>query len=1041
MLWKIKKNWICPEALLIICCLLLPAASAGGENERKAEKAAAPRGLDDIGMALEEARRLAPPAMRKASGSVAQSLRAFMETDYGDDQRMAVNFLYGEIQFALGNFSEAAGRFDEARRKDGDKLYRDDAAAAEIIAMEAQGRDRDATDEWVKWEKKYENSPLTQEVYVARVWNALRRGQKAEALYIMKELDRRFPWMKSDRRVILARSVIAYLEKRYHDALEQLAGAGESAGSIYLAGLAHQKKGEMLKAAARYREVAERYVHSPLRDPALLAKANIFLSSRSYKSAAEEMERVVADAERDDIRAEAMFRGAAAVYLDGRPDEGAEMLRRVVAVYPGSDVGARAQFLLGEILFERQLYQDAINEFNRVLAEYFDHNLAPRAQYRIGRSLDALGRGADAISTYQAVVAGYPLAPESPAAAYLAGVGLLELDRPVAAAPYFQIVLDRYAGQKTADTLVFADREHRELVEASLCLLELSYHRAGNLGQLSGAPHMMLQKMPPSSSPWRANALLIDADAMAAQARYPEAEKMLKRLIDEFPENAIAVPATRLLAWTYARQGLYDLAIETEESILKRYAGYGESEDLSLAYFNRANILFNRKEYADAGAAYDEFLRRYSLHPKRLEALYRAGLCYQRIDQNGDAVDRWEALVEADSCADIAEQAWIRAGDLYFRAEHYEEAQRCYGGLLANFSGSSAASLGTLRLAQCAYNSGNDQEALKLYSRVITDYPGSAYAREAERGMEQSLYRLGQRDDGATVLKELVERYPNSSFAADAQFEIGMRSYQAQDYQTAAEEFRRVITQFPDFSAADRAHYLMADAYRQAGLAREAGLAYQQFLTFFPESEFRPMVYFHLGSIRFETGEYMHAAIDFTGVLDEEAPEDISAAALYNLALCRSILGEPEEAARLLQQYRREYSDSDQRAADIAYQLAVIHFQTGRNEQAVEEYGKALAAGPSTDLETEIHYRLGLCREETGDHQAALASYRKALKTGDKRDDFRMLAVARTAAICEEKEDFNGALTAYRELIKYAEDEELVVAARERATQLESILK
>ncbi len=1041
MLWKIKKDWISPAAALIICCLLFPAAAAGGEDKDKEKKASAPRALQDIGAALDEARSLAPPAMREAAGSVAQHLKAFMKTDYGDEKRLAVNFLSGEIQFALGNYSEAAGRFDEARRKDRDKLYRDEAAAAGIIAMEAQGRDRDAADEWVKWEKKYKNSPFTQEVYVARVWNALRRGQKGEAAYILKELDRRFPWMKNDRRVILAGSVIAYLEKRYQDALEQLAGAGDSAGAIYLAGLAHQRNGEMLKAAARYREVAERYIHSPLRDPALLAKANIFLSSRSYKSAAEEMDRVVAEASRDDIRGEAMFRGAAAVYLDGRPDEGAEKLRGVVAAYPDSDLGARAQFLLGEILFERGLYQDAITEFTRVLADYFDHNLAPRAQYRIGRSLDALGRGADATSTYQAVVGGYPLAPESPAAAYLAGVGLLELGRPVAAAPYFQIVLDRYAGQDKADTLVFADREHRKLVEASLCLLELSYHRAGNLGQLSGAPHMMLQKMPPSSSPWRANALLIDADAMAAQARYPEAEKMLKRLIDEFPEDAIAVPATRLLAWTYARQGRHDLAIETEESILKKYAGYGESEDLSLAYFNRANILFNRKEFAEAGAAYDEFLRRYSLHPKRLEALYRAGLCYQRIDQNGDAVDRWETLVESDSCADIAEQAWIRAGNLYFRAEHYEDAQRCYRGLLKNFTGSSAASMGTLRLAQCAYNSGNDQEALKLYSRVIADYPGSPYAREAERGMEQSLYRLGQREDGAAVLEELVERYPGSSFAADAQFEIGMRSYQAEDYQAAAEEFRRVITQFPGFSAADRAHYLMADAYRQAGLNREAGLAYQQFLTFFPESEFRPMVYFHLGSIRFEAGEYMHAAVDFTGVLDEQAPEDISAAALYNLALCRSVLGEPEEAARLLRQYRGDYSDNDQRAADIAYQLAGIHAQSGRNEQAIEEYRKALAAGPPSSLETEIHYRLGLCREELGDNKSALASYRKALKTGEKRDEFRMLAVARTAAICEENEDFTGALTAYRELIKYAEDEELALAAKERATQLESISK
>src|SRR5512141_2910894 len=120
----------------------------------------------------------------------------------------------------------------------------------------------------------------------------------------------------------------------------------------------------------------------------------------------------------------------------------------------------------------------------------------------------------DATGSYQAVVRGYPLEPEAPAAAYLAGVGLLDQQRPLAAVPYFQLVLDRYAARNDArGFVVFASPEHQELVEAALCLLELSYHRAGDLGQLSGAPHLLLHRMPPSRSPWRAFALLIDADA------------------------------------------------------------------------------------------------------------------------------------------------------------------------------------------------------------------------------------------------------------------------------------------------------------------------------------------------------------------------------------------------------------------------------------------------------------------------------------------------------------------------------------------------
>ena len=1027
-------------ALLAIGFLLTFPIGAEEAKEETGEKST-PKTFAEIGRALDEARLLTDPDRHSAAESVARSLEALLESDVPKEKRCAVHFLSGEIHYELGEYGRAAKEFKDAGKRDDEKIYRDEAEAAYIMAMEASGRDEDAAKEWIKWEKKYADSPFLQEVLVARSWNALRRGRPPEAERVLTDLTSRFPWMGEDVRVIQARATVSYIAGDYEEVLALLSDSKPSPGTIYLKALSYEAQGVPLKAAAHYREVVERYRHSPLRDPAMLAKANIFLSSGAYKSAAEEMERVVAEASRADIRGEAMLRKAVSIVLDGNAEEGTDQLRSVATAYTGTDLAARAQFLLGEILFDEQRYEEAIVEFNGILANYFEHKLAPRAQYRIGRSLDALDRGSDATSTYQAVVAGYPLSAESPAAAYLAGVGLLELGRPAAAAPYFQIVLDRYSRNDSTGAIVFASEEHRELVEASLCLLELSYHRTGNLGQLSGAPHMMLQKMPPSSSPWRAYALLIDADALAAQARYPESEQMLKQLIKEFPEHNIAVPATRLLAWTYAQQGEDDLAIQTEEQMLARYAAHGDQTNLSTAYFNKANILFNRKDYDEAGAAYDEFLHRYPDHPKELEALYRAGLCYQRLDQHGDAVDRWETIVAVDSTADIAELAWIRAGDLYFRADHYEEAKRSYQGLLKHFAGSQAAGLGMLRLAQCEYNAGQDEEALKLYSDVINRFPHSQYAVEAERGMELTLYRLGQRDDGGEVLTELVNRYPTSSFAADAQFEIAMRSYNEERYAEAAEEFRRVVSQFPGFSAADRAHYLMAEAYRLAGQTRDAELAYDQFLAFFPESEFLPMVHFYLGSIRFDKGEYLRAAIDFTGIIDGEAPRDIAAAALYNMALCRRMLGESEQARESLERYRTEFSSNDERAVDIAYQLGDIHDKAGRTKAAIEEYKRGIAAKPPEPLLAELHYRVGLCLEQQGDTEGALGEYRRARKVKDKKNDFRLLAVARCAAIYEQQENYKGALAAYRDLIDNSTDPELIVAARERASEIETFVE
>jgi TolA-binding protein len=1007
--------------------LLLLAAPVGVSvhAEENDAQTTAPPTLTELGLAFDQA-RLRPHAQRTtALGELVVSMAELLDRGVDSKRKSAAYFLSAEIRLAHGDYAAAVKDFEKAGKKG---PFADDAAFAVIIALEAQGRDNDAAKKWQKWDKRYPDSPLAPEALLARTWNALRRDSLARAERILVELKTRFPFMEANPRTTLAEATIAYLQNRPQDALALLGNSNNDVEAHYLRALCFEASGDALKAAARYQEIAERFPHSVLRDRAMLAKANIFLRSAAYQSAAEEFDRTVEKATLPDVKKEAELRSAVCLFLDGRVETATDRLHDITSAHAGTDVAARAQLILGEVLLSEARYEDAILELNRVLTDYFEHELAASAQYRVGRCLDALERHNEATSAYRLVVSGYPLADESPAAAYLAGVGLLGQDLPQAASPYFQLVIDRYAHDATDGRIGFSSPEHQELVEASLCLLEWSYHRAGNMGQLSGVPHMMLQKMPPSSSPWRAYALLIDADALAAQARHDEAQGVLEKLIGEFPEHSVSIPANRLLAWTYAQQGKDDLAIETENRMLARYASQRDSEHLSSAYLNKAHVFFNAKRYKEAAETYDDFLNRFPGHPQRLVALYQAGLCHYRLSRTGDAVDRWEDLVTENPSAEIAERAWSRAGDVYFQADHYEDARRCYRGLIDNFPQSRATALGMLRLAQCDYNAERDEEALEGYSAVIALFAGTGIAAEAQRGIERALYRLGQRGDGAEVLTQLVERFPTSAFAADAQFEIATRRYEAKQFREAADEFRRVVSQFPSYSAADRAQYLMADAYSQAGELEQARLGYEQFLTFFPESEFRITVRFRLGSLRFDDENYMQAAVDFTTVLEGETSDEIAAAALFNFALCQRMLGATVEAKAGLERYRERFP-KDERAAQVAYQLGDIYENTGEFEKA------------DKGLVTELNYRIGTCREQLADDAGAIKAYKKAIASKSRTDAFRLSAVARCAALYEKSGDYQLAIGAYRDLIKHAEDPEIVLAAKERASQLEAIVK
>jgi len=1028
------------RTILIAAGLLTgaPAVQArGGGNTADARESAPTTALKDAGLRYEQA-RLLKDAEQVSGFEEASTTAATVARGGSDDEKASARALAATVLLDRGDALNASEEFKRAAEGFGKSVFADDESFAAIQALEASGNDAQAAKDWADWMNRFPQSPLRGEALLAQAWNALRRGDPTAARKHLAALAVAQPWTAGDPRVALAQATALYAQGKYPEASAALTKEVTGPTATYLRGLLFRASGAVLRSAASFQEVADRYPNSPLHDPALLGKADAFLVARDYRSAAEEFSRAATRAKDPRVVAEAELRAAGSLSLLGASDSALTLLRGVADRYVGTGVAARAQFLVGDLLASRGQYAEAIVELNKVLTVYFQQSVAASAQYRVARCLDALGRPADATGSYQAVVSGYPAEPEAPAAAYLAGVGLLAQNRPRAAAPYFQIVLDRYippadsSGKPSAPT---ADK--RDVVDASLCLLLESYRRAGDLGQLAGAPHLLLQRMAPSRSPWRAYAMLIDADAMAAMSRQAEAQATLERLMADFPDHPVNAAATKLLAWTYAQQGRDSLAVATEERLVMRWGGSSDTTVVSGALLDIAHVRFNQKRYKDAAAGYDDFLRRFPRNTHRNVARYQAGLAYLRLNHAGDAVDRWEAIVRDSASAPIAERAWARAGDLYFQAQRYADAKRCYRGLLENFAATDAAALATLRTGQCDYNAGKDADALASYSQVIEHYPDSPFAKEARRGTEQSLYRLGQSPKGAATLAALVEQYPTSAYAADALFQIGKTHYQAKEWTDAATAFRRVVSQFPGSQSADQAQFLLADALTNAGDKEGAASAYDQFLAFFPQSELRPTAVFQLGLLRFGSQDYGRAAVAFTQALEESASAEVRSASRFNLALCQRQLGQAEEARATLLHHREEFPN-DSRSAEVAYQLADLDEAAGRPADAEKELNDALAAGPKGPLSIELLFRLGRVLEAQTRDKEALSAYERAAAAPDRRNAFRLSAVARCAAYYEKSKQVVRALDAYHDIAANSKDHELAAAAAGRASQLEA---
>ncbi|MCB1183831.1 tetratricopeptide repeat protein [bacterium] len=1026
---------------VLVCagCVLLGAVDGAG-----AAAPDAPRGLTAFGLDYEAARLAGAVGDRTGLESLARALDAADLDGLSGGRRDEIAALWGAVHAALGQNDEAG----DAWRRAADRAPTPaDRAAALFRATESAaaglaGADNEREAElWRKWLAEWPESPLAFAAELRLAWIHLREQDPAAARAVLDEQAERRPWAGDTPPHRFARAMAAYLESDPATALALVEGDASGPAPLYLAALCRLDLGQHLQAAAAFQQVTVLHPGSALHDRALFAKANTFLNSRVYRSAAEDFARVAAEVRDPAVRAEAELRRAAAIYLDGDLDTAVRALREVVIVHEGTDIAARGQFLLGEVMVARGDYPAAIVEYTQVLTHYFDQSVAASAQYRLGRCYAAMNKPADATAAYMAVVAGYPQEPEAPAAAYLAGNALLDAGDPRGAVPYFQIVLDRYAADEDGGgTLVFASADHQELVEAALCMLEVAWHRTGDLGQLTGAPHTLLVKSPPSRSSWRAWTVLIDADAMASQGNYAGARAALEGLRADFPLHPAVTPANQLLAWTYAQQGEQDLAIATSEQMLDRYTGEGDLRPFSQALLNVAHVRFNQGRFEAAVEAYEEFLGRYPGAEQRLLALYQAGLCYLRLDRGGDAIDRWEAIVRTDPDVPIAEKAWARAGDLYFQAESYADAKRCYQGLLDNFRTTQAAALGQLRIAQCDYNAGADAAAVAGYEVVVSRFPDSPLRREADKGIEMALYRMGQREDGVAELGLLLEKYPRSSFAPDAQFQIANRLYETDDFTAAADEYRRVVSNYPGYASADRAQFLMAESLEKAGAEAQAGLAYEQFLGFFGESDLSTAARFRLGMNHFQSERYAPAAESFAAVLAAGAEPEIAKASLFNLGLCTRLQGDLDAAAGHFTAYRDAYP-RDERVAEVNFQLGDTYDRAGRVADAIAAYRAAILAKPDPALYAETYYRMGGCFEKSDNRKKAIEAYALASRGGPAEDPFRLSAVARCAVLYEDAERYEDALASYRDLMNNAADPDLVAAASGRAAEIAAALQ
>ena len=551
------------------------------------------------------------------------------------------------------------GRVSPRRgRGAGNGPFADDAEFASIQAMEAAGHDADAAKEWTAGRSATRRARCCGEARLAQAWNALRRGEADLAAKQLAALTQasavdgarsarhagprdRAPLSLSEagrgagaardrdpaarRRSTCAR--LCYRSRGRAPVGRRVPGGRANVPELAARRPGPARKGERVPRGARLpqrrggvraRRAQGRRTRACARKPSCAARARCSSPARPTPRS-----------------------GCCAAWssVTGHRCRGARPVprRRSAAREPGP-VRARRS-----------------SRYNRVLTSYFQHRVAASAQYRVA----PLPRRARPARRRDRQLPGGRVGLSA-----RAGSARRRLSRrrraccsrkPRVAAPYFQIVLDRYARRATASRTPTCSRRpstwswwRPRSVHARVLVSPAGRSRVSSPARRT----CCLGRCRPSHSTWRAYALLIDADASAAQAATRRPQATLERLTQDFPDHPVGAArdqTARVDVRAAGQRQPRDRDRRAAARALRRERQAGDRE--RGAPRHRARPLqpeeLSRRRGRIRGVPQSV--------PDASRAGYapstRRGSATRGSNRAGDAVDHWEAIVKDSAAA------------------------------------------------------------------------------------------------------------------------------------------------------------------------------------------------------------------------------------------------------------------------------------------------------------------------------------------------------------------------------------------------------
>ncbi|MCA9203502.1 MAG: tetratricopeptide repeat protein, partial [Planctomycetales bacterium] len=418
-----------------------------------------------------------------------------------------------------------------------------------------------------------------------------------------------------------------------------------------------------------------------------------------------------------------------------------------------NDVRARALSGLGWASFQQSHWVAAADAFRDLYERHSQHRLAPEAGLMLARSLEHGGELPAALDAFDHVVRSFP-EHEHAGDALFAAARLCEQTG------------------KLREAVVLGERlinEHADFSQMDLALYQLAWDLSDSGEEdAADAVFLRLHRLHPASEYWadatfrlaeraaraedrsiarrlldqllasdiaadiRCHALFLSGQVAVNDHRWSDVRTNMTRLLDEFADSDLRLPAEYWLAESLFRQGEFDEAKPRFDALAATTAEANENW-MAMIPLRQAQLLARQKQWDEAFAVAATIPQRFQPVPQQYELDYVLGRCHLSRAEMNEARAAFDRVIRSPEgqATEVAAMAQWMTGETYFLQKRYDDAIRAYHRVEALYGYPRWQAAALVQAAKCYELKRQGEQAKRLYRQVVAQYQDTSFARQA----------------------------------------------------------------------------------------------------------------------------------------------------------------------------------------------------------------------------------------------------------------------------------------------------------------------